>query len=121
MKTVLFLATLVLYLLVYGAYLYVDSAIPFPHWGLKVWNYSCIGGLTLSMLILYLTGVETFIQQQLFVIAFIILLVTFTVIILVNLLIIGNPYYVLGVFYGANFVFTSMVLIAGVRHGIFKE
>lgn len=110
-----------MYLILYGGYLYTEMTIPYPRTALKVWNYSCIGSLTFAMIMLYLSGIDTFIQQQLFIICFIILLVTFTTIILVNLFIVSNPYYILSIFYGSNFVFTVMVLISGLRHGIFKD
>lgn len=121
MKSVLFMLVMILYIILYGGYLYTEITVPYSRTALKVWNYSCIGGLTFSMLVLYLTGIETFIQQQLFIICFIILLVTFTIIILVNLLIVSNPYYILSIFYGSNFVFTVMVLISGLKHGTFKD
>lgn len=110
-----------MYLLLYGGYIFTEMTIPYSRTALKVWNYSCIGGLTFAMLIFYLSGIDSFIQQQFFIICFIILLVTFTIIILVNLMIVEDPYYILGIFYGANFVFTIMVLISGIRHAIFKN
>lgn len=121
MKGVLFILAIIMYLILYGGYIYTEMTIPYSRTALKIWNYSCIGGLTLSMLLLYLSGIHTFLLQQLFIISFIILLVTFTIIILVNLLILSNPYYILSIFYGSNFVFTIMILISGLRHGVFKD
>lgn len=121
MKATIFIFFILLYLLSYGWYIWDIYSIPMCDNIIKIWNYTNIGGLTFAMLMLYLTGIDTFILQQFFIIAFIILLVTFTIIILVNLLIVSNPYYILGIFYGANFIFAVMVLISGIKHGIFKE
>lgn len=120
MRAILFIGAIIIYLIFYGLYLWNLLTIPMTLEKQKIWNYSCIGGLVLSMLVLYLRGINTFILQQFFVIAFIILLVTFIIIILVNLLIISNPFYILGLFYASNFLFAVMVLLAGIRHGIFK-
>lgn len=121
MKAILFILCLISYSVGYGVYLWFLATVPMSDNVIKVWNYSLIGGLTLSMLILYLSGINTFMLQQFFIISFIILLVTFTVVILVNLLIVRNPYYILGIFIGANILFSLMVLIAGLRHGVFNQ
>ena len=121
MKTIIFVSIIMAFLVLYGCYLWDLKTVTMGLEEQKIRNYSAIGVLTLSMLLFYVSGLDTDMLKQFFIIAFIILLVTFIVIVLVQLYVISNPYYVLGVFYGANFVFAAIILIVGVRHDAFKD
>lgn len=85
-----------------------------------LYNYITLGMLAFSYSDLK-SGLHDGLHTQFNTLCFLSLFVNFILIILIHLTVLKNPIPVLVSFNGGTLLATLMVLIAGIRHGLFKD